>query len=107
VGAPGAGDFLAEQRVRLALLEILYSRRRTEPHRPGLSLLDLAELMGHPLEHLEFSCWYLVQKKLVLRNDQSQLQITAEGVDFLVEQRRQESPRLRLTEGSGLGAAHH
>ena len=106
-GAPGASDFLAEQRVRLAVLEILYSRRRREPHRPGLSLLDLGELMGHPLEHLEFSSWYLVQKKFVLRNDQSQLQITAEGVDYLEEQRRQDSPRLRLTEGSALGAAQH
>ena len=71
-GAPDAGDYAAEHQVRLVMLEILYARRRTEPHKPGLSLLDLAELMGQPLEHLEFSSWYLVQKKFVLRNDQSQ-----------------------------------
>jgi curved DNA-binding protein CbpA len=105
-GAPDAGDFATEQQVRLVVLEILYSRRRAEPHKPGLSLLDLAELMGQPLEHLEFTSWYLVQKKFVLRNDQSQLQITADGVDYLEERRRQESPRLRLPENAGLGAPH-
>ncbi|AMY10207.1 Chaperone protein DnaJ [Luteitalea pratensis] len=103
-GAPTAGDYVAEQQVRLVVLEILYSRRRTEPHKPGLSLLDLAELMGQPLEHLEFSSWYLVMKKLVVRNDQSQLQITADGVDYLEEHRRNESPRLRLTERTTLGS---
>ena len=105
-GAPTAGDYVAEHQSRLVMLEILYSRKRTEPNKPGLSLLDLAELMGQPLEHLEFPSWYLVQKKFVLRNDQSQLQITAEGVDHLEEQRRHESPRLRLTEGTALDAAH-
>ena len=104
-GAPNAGDFEAEQQLRLVVLEILYSRRRTEPHKPGMSLLDLAEMMGQPLEHLEFSAWYLVQKKFVMRNDQSQLQITADGVDHLEEGRRQESPRLRLTQTTS-GAAH-
>ena len=105
-GAPTNGDYHAEQQLRLVVLEILYARRRTEPHKPGLSMLDLAELMGQPLEHLEFSTWYLVQKKLTTRNDQSQLQITADGVDYLEEQRRHESPRLRLSEASGRGAAH-
>ena len=97
-GAPSAGDYAAEHQARLVMLEILYARRRSEPHKPGLSLLDLAELMGQPLEHLEFSSWYLVQKKFVLRNDQSQLQITADGVDHLEQQRQADSPRLQLSE---------
>jgi curved DNA-binding protein CbpA len=103
-GAPDAGDFAAEQQVRLVVLEILYARRRAEPHKPGMSILDLAELMGQPFEHLEFSSWYLVQKKFVMRNDQSQLQITVDGVDYLEERRRQETPRLRLTESSSVSA---
>jgi curved DNA-binding protein CbpA len=105
-GAPTGGEFQTEQHVRLLVLEILYARRRTEPHKPGLSMLDLAELMGQPLEHLEFCAWYLVQKKLTTRNDQSQLQITADGVDHLEEQRRQESPRRRLVEASSRGHSH-
>src|SRR6188768_157721 len=48
-GAPSAGDYAAEHQARLVMLEILYARRRSEPHKPGLSLLDLAELMGQPL----------------------------------------------------------
>jgi curved DNA-binding protein CbpA len=97
-GAPCAGDHTAEHQMRLVMLEILYARRRTEPHAPGLSLLDLAELMGEPLEHLEFSAWYLVQKKFALRNDQSMLQITVDGVDHLEAEKRQDSPQLRLSQ---------
>ena len=40
-------------------------------------------MTGLPHEHLEFTSWYLVQKKLVARDDQSNLIITADGVDFL------------------------
>lgn len=76
-----------EQQLRFHLLDVLYARRRQEPHRPGLSMLDLSELLGCPLEHLEFATWYLVQRQFVTRNDQSQLAITASGVDALEERR--------------------
>ena len=103
-GTRELGDFAVERQTRLKILEILYARRRLEPHRPGLSLLDLAELMGHPLEHLEFPAWYLVQRNLATRNDQSQLAITAAGVDVLEEQRisAKNQPR-RLSEGTLTG----
>ena len=105
-GAPTAGDYAAETPGRASSCWRSSTHAAgTEPHKPGLSLLDLSELMGQPLEHLEFSSWYLVQKKFVLRNDQSQLQITADGVDHLEEQRRHESPRLRLTEATGSRSA--
>ena len=105
-GPAGASDYAAEQQTRLVMLEILYARRRTEPHKPGLSLLDVAELMGQPLEHLEFPAWYLVQKKFALRNDQSLLQITADGVDHLEGQRAQDPPRLRLSQTTADRPAH-
>jgi hypothetical protein len=38
-----------------------------------------------PREHLEFSTWYLIQKRFVQRSDSSRLVITAEGVDYLDE----------------------
>jgi len=76
-------DFAAEQRLRLMVLEMLYTQRRIEPNKPGIFPLDLEKLTGHPREHLEFTTWFLVQRKLVQRADNSMLVITAEGVEHL------------------------
>jgi curved DNA-binding protein CbpA len=72
-----------EQIARLTLLELLYTRRRTEPRTPSMSMLDIEALIGRPREHLEFSIWYLTQKKFVQRGDDSGLTITADGVEYL------------------------
>jgi len=40
-------------------------------------------MTGRPREHLEFTIWYLGQKKFVTRDDNSRLVITAEGVEYL------------------------
>lgn len=89
-------DVDMEQQLRFILLEILYTRRRTEPDSPSLSPYDLCQLTGQPREHLEFSVWYLSQKKFVTRDDQSKLTITVDGVDY-VEQRTNANTRRRLT----------
>ena len=94
--APAENDFEREQHMRCIALEILYTRRRTEPDKPAMSNLDLSQLMGQPREHLEFTLWYLVQRKFVMRDDQSNLTITADGVDF-VEQQMAGRIRRRLT----------
>jgi len=96
-GGPSAeNDFDMEQQMRCVALEILYHRRRTDPGNPALSNLDLAELTGRPREHLEFTLWYLVQRKLVVRDDQSSLTITADGVEY-VEQSQRGMSRRRLS----------
>lgn len=84
-GPTADNDFDMEQQLRCILLEILYARRRTDPENPALSNLDVSQLMGHPREHLEFTIWYLSQKKFVTRDDQSRLTITVAGVDFVEE----------------------
>jgi len=95
-GAPADNDFDQEQQMRCITLEILYNRRRAAPDRPGVSNLDLADMTGRPREHLEFTIWYLVQKKLVTRDDQSSLTITADGIDY-VEQNHGTKVRRRLS----------
>jgi curved DNA-binding protein len=82
-GAEADNNFEAERGIRLTILEVLYTRRRLEPERAGLSLLDLEKLIGRAREHLEFTIWYLVQKKHVTRSDSAMLQITVEGVEYL------------------------
>jgi curved DNA-binding protein CbpA len=82
-GAESETNFELEQEVRLNVLAVLYTRRRTEPDNAGVTPLDLEVLLGRAREHLEFTLWYLSQKKFITRNDSSALLITAEGADFL------------------------
>jgi len=76
------------------VLEVLYAKRRLEPQEPGIFHIDLEKLTGCPREHLEFTIWYLVQKKLVQRTDNSLLAISADGIDYL-EERHQTMPVAR------------
>jgi curved DNA-binding protein CbpA len=82
-GADADNNFDSERTTRLTVLEVLYTRRRLEPDSAGLSPLDLEKLIGRPREHLEFTIWYLVQKKFVTRSDGSMLQVTVDGVEYL------------------------
>ena len=95
-GAKGGTDVEIEQQGRATILEILYARRRAEPGNPAFSQYELSQLTGRPREHLEFSVWYLTQKKFVTRDDQSRLTITADGVDF-VEKNLGDDMQRRLT----------
>jgi len=103
-GADVDNEFEVEQHVRLTALEVLYSRRRTEPDSPGLTTLDLESLIGRAREHLEFTIWYLTQKKYVTRSDNSLLAITADGVDYLEASRRDNVQRRRLKGGPTVAA---
>jgi curved DNA-binding protein CbpA len=82
-GAEAENNFDAERGIRLTVLEVLYTRRRLELDSPGLSPLDLEKLIGRAREHLEFTIWFLIQKKLITRSDGSMLQITVDGVEYL------------------------
>ena len=48
--------------VRLTLLEAL-TKRRVDPGTPSLYSTELESLLGRTREHLEFTIWYLVQRK--------------------------------------------
>jgi curved DNA-binding protein CbpA len=78
-----AEDVDAEINRRLAILCLLYRQRKLDPIYPGLSVAQLEEQTLTPREHLEFSFWYLKQKRLALSDDRSVLTILSEGVDFI------------------------
>ena len=82
-GPDSENDFEMEQVVRLTILEALYTKRRIEPSKPGIYFRDLEQLIGRPREHLEFSIWFLSQKRLVSTDDNSRLFITVDGVEYL------------------------
>jgi len=78
-------DKEGETNRRLGVLCLLYGQRRRDPEHPDMSLLEIEELMGIPREHLEFTLWYLRQKRFVERGDGAQCNLTAEGVDYVEE----------------------
>ena len=82
-GAQAEDTFESERLARLTVLEVLYTRRKIEPHDPGIFDLDFEEVLGQPREHLEFTFWYLLAKNFIKRGDQSRLMITPDGVDYL------------------------
>jgi curved DNA-binding protein len=68
---------------RVALLALLYLRRRTRPDAPEVSLAEVEMQMGFPREYLDFTTWYLKSKKYITREDNSDFTLTALGVDFV------------------------
>ncbi len=87
---------------RLAVLAVLYYRRRTNPHMPEVSLGEIETRMGFPRDYLDFTIWYLNKKGYVSKGDNAQLALTADGVDF-IETQRANLPVLNklLTSGTG------
>lgn len=80
-------DMEGELNRRLAVLTVLYFQRRTSPNKPEVSFRDIESRLGFPRDYLVFTAWYLRTKKYVTRGDNSEFEITAEGVDFVETQR--------------------
>jgi hypothetical protein len=72
---------------RLAVLAVLYYRRRANPFDPRVSLAEIEKRMGFPRDYLDFTTWYLGKKGYITRADNSDFSLTAEGVDFIETQR--------------------
>jgi DnaJ domain len=72
---------------RLAVLAVLYYRRRHNPQTPEVSLSEIEKRMGFPRDYLEFTVWYLVKKGYITRADNSDFTLTVAGVDFVETQR--------------------
>jgi len=95
-GAQSENDFEMEQIVRLTVLEALYTKRRLEPTNPGIFFREFERLTGRPREHLDFTIWFLVQKKFVTQGDNSQLVLTVDGAEYLEQTYRSNLQQKRL-----------
>lgn len=94
-GPQSENNFEMEQAVRLTVLEVLYTQRRVQPAQPGIYLRELERMIGRPREHLEFTLWYLNQKKLI-NSDDSRMYLTADGAEYLEGAYRENLQRKRL-----------
>ena len=68
---------------RVAVMCVLYDRRRQKPSTPSLAVRQLESLMNIAPDDLAFTLWYLKQRGLVRNDDTSSLYITVEGMDHL------------------------
>jgi hypothetical protein len=71
----------AEVRKRHGVLKILYTHRMMNPAAPSLRGRDFVELLGCPVEHLEFAIWFLKESKHLQRADNNAYEITIAGVE--------------------------
>jgi curved DNA-binding protein CbpA len=94
-GAQTENDFEMEQVVRLTVLEALYTKRRVDPQNPGIYLVELERMIGRPREHLEFTIWFLNQKKLI-NTDDARMYLTADGAEYLEDSYKSNIQRKRL-----------
>jgi curved DNA-binding protein CbpA len=89
-------DFEMEHVIRLTVLEVLYTKRRADPMNPGIFWGELEGLIGRPREHLEFTMWFLQQKKFVILDDKSRVLLTVEGAEYLEHAYRNNLQQKRL-----------
>jgi curved DNA-binding protein len=89
---------------RLAVLSLLYRRCRANVEDPKVSLAELEAQMGFPREYLDFTTWYLRNKKYITREDNSDFALTVLGVDY-VESNYSNLPILRKLLNAGTSAS--
>src|SRR6266550_1591231 len=78
-------EVASDNRVRLALMSILYVVRRNNPSEPGVGSIELERLLDCPETILRFHIWYLKENGWAARLETGFLAITALGVDKLFE----------------------
>jgi hypothetical protein len=94
-----------ETTLRVALMCILYDRRRTKPFTPSLSMRQVENTLHAKEEELNFALWYLKQRGLVGQDDKSSLLITVEGMDFLETNRPAAAEIMPFIKAGAIAAA--
>jgi hypothetical protein len=57
-------------------------------------------MTGRAREHLEFTIWFLIQKKFIEQSDNSRLILTVEGAEYLEQSYRSNLQQKRLQAAS-------
>lgn len=77
---PGEGP-AAEPAKRQAILKLFYLKMLRSPTQPGTMVRELEEILQIPEPHLEFTLWFLRQKRWIVLADGGRLAITIDGVE--------------------------
>lgn len=92
-----AERLMDDEGIRERLLSLFYTQRRRNMRNPGLGEMELARLVGCPVELIEFHIWYLKEKAWIVRLETGLYAITAAGVDAVESERPNLDPH-RLIE---------
>ena len=76
-----ANGFANDQKIRDAILSVMYIARRQNVADGGIGLWRLEQLLEWPEKELEFHIWYLKEKSWIQLTDTGGYAITAKGVD--------------------------
>ncbi len=100
-------DALGRETVlRSAILCLLYDRRRSRPSAPSLSMRHIEIMVEATAIELSSALWYLKQKGLAASDDKSSLQITVEGMDFLVSKKPLAEDVMPFIKPAAIAVAH-
>jgi len=100
-------DSLGRETVlRSAILCLLYDRRRSRPSAPSLSMRHIETMVEATAIELSSALWYLKQRSLAASDDKSSLQITVDGMDFLVSNRPVPEDVLAFIKPAALVTSH-
>ena len=98
-GSASIGDDTAD---RHRLLSLFYAQRRKDIKKPGLGINTVEQMMGIPVEVLDFHVWFFREKGWIQREEGGAISITADGVEKLETsaERQAEQERLRITDAT-------
>ena len=101
-GTGTIGDDTAD---RHQLLSLFYAQRRRSIKNPGLGMNTVEQLMGIPVEVLDFHVWFFREKGWIQREEGGAISITADGVEKLEAsaELQEERNRLRITDAAKQG----
>ena len=79
------GGFKTDKQIQQSILSLLYQARRRDAQNSGMGAFEMEKLLTVPEKHLEFHIWYLKEKIWIRIMDNGKYEITANGVDALIE----------------------
>ena len=78
-------EIVSDNRIRVAILSLLYVARRNNVLEPGVGVMELERLLSVPTGVIQFQTWYLRENGWIERLPTGMWAITAGGVDKLFE----------------------
>ncbi len=80
-----SSEIISDNRIRLAILSLLYVARRNSVAEPGVGVMELERVLSVPDGVIQFQTWYLRENGWIERLSTGMWAITAPGVDKLFE----------------------
>jgi hypothetical protein len=94
-----------EALLRVALLCVLYDRRKVKPLAPSISVRHLETILESSSDEMTSVLWYLKQRNLVRSDDKSSLHITVDGMDFVENKKPTADEVMRFIKPDAIAAS--